>query len=396
MRFRCGATTDVGRERETNEDSFLVDDRLVLFAVADGMGGHSAGEIASFTALEALRANIASSKSLEEAIRTANKAVYDKAHQKPEWSGMGTTITAFAVTPDGRPVIGHVGDSRAYLLRDSELSQLTEDHSLVEELVREGRITEEQAEVHPQRAIITRALGIESDIEIDIYTTQLRTGDRILICSDGLTSMIRPEQTSRILQLEDDPGHAAESLVDAANDAGGEDNITAVVIDVLDGAAEVEPSEVEPPVQKATPVPVQTRSRTRPGFAKRWTRRFFVILPIIVILGVGIGAVGWYARNRYFVDFDSQGRVTVYKGVPGGLLSWDPTVESPTKLTEDDLTNSERLAVEKQPTFDSKSQADEYINNLKKRALARREPTTTTISTTTTTTTTTAAPAPVP
>jgi PPM family protein phosphatase len=193
LRIDAGASSDVGRLRTTNEDSFVVDDRLALYAVADGMGGHRAGEVASATAIEALRAAIAGGKALDAAIVLANSAVFQKAATDRELSGMGTTLTAVAIVGDASLLIGHVGDSRAYRIRDRVITRLTDDHSLVEELVREGRISPEEAEVHPRRAVITRALGIDPDVEVDLYTVEARTGDRILICSDGLSGMIRDE-----------------------------------------------------------------------------------------------------------------------------------------------------------------------------------------------------------
>lgn len=237
MKLVPGGATDQGQVREGNEDGYVVDRRLQLFAVADGMGGHRAGEVASATALEALRAAVASGTGLGDAITSANAAVHGKATGDEDLHGMGTTLTA--VVPDGNGVlVGHVGDSRAYLLRDGELRQLTTDHSLVEELVREGRLTEEQAAVHPQRSIITRALGVEDDVEVDVYPVPLLPGDRLLLCSDGLTTMLRPEDISALLRRESDPTRAANLLVDAANAAGGEDNITTIVIDIEDDGAD--------------------------------------------------------------------------------------------------------------------------------------------------------------
>ena len=408
MKLKIGATTDVGQVRTSNEDSFLVDERLGLFAVADGMGGHSAGEVASFTALEALRAAIASQKNLEQAIAVANEAVYEKASQDESLEGMGTTMTAFTLGPDGTPIVGQVGDSRAYLLRDGQLSQLTQDHSLVEELVQEGTITQEQADVHPQRAIITRALGIEPTVEVDVFSTPVRTGDRLLLCSDGLTSMIRPEQISRILQLEEDPAHAAESLVDAANEAGGEDNVTAVVIDIVDGSSSpitIQDGDAPPdgnapvaatPAPPITNIPPTTKPpKKKKHFTKRAFRFLFVMLPILVVIGLGVGAVGWYARNTFYVDFNTKGNVIVYRGRPGGLLGWNPTIESQTKLTRDDLTTSERIAVSNQPSFSSRNEAISYIDQLTKQVNKQRAASTTT-STTTTTLITTTTPPPAP
>ncbi|HEY3725141.1 MAG TPA: Stp1/IreP family PP2C-type Ser/Thr phosphatase [Acidimicrobiia bacterium] len=237
MKLIPGGATDQGQVRETNEDGYVVDRRLQLFAIADGMGGHRAGEVASATALEALRAAVASGTGLGDAITSANEAVHSKATGDADLTGMGTTLTA--IVPDGNGVlVGHVGDSRAYLLRDGELRQLTTDHSLIEELVREGRLTEEQAAVHPQRSVITRALGVEDDVEVDVYPVPLLPGDRLLLCSDGLTTMLRPQAISALLRRESDPTRAANLLVDAANAAGGEDNITTIVIDIEDDGAD--------------------------------------------------------------------------------------------------------------------------------------------------------------
>jgi len=256
MKLVPGGATDQGQVRDTNEDGYVVDRRLQLFAVADGMGGHRAGEIASATALEALRAAVASGTGLGDAITNANEAVHGKAAQDAELQGMGTTLTA--VVPDGNGVlVGHVGDSRAYLLRDGELRQLTTDHSLVEELIREGTLTEEQAATHPQRSIITRALGVEGSVEVDVYPVPLLPGDRLLICSDGLTSMLRSNAIAGLLRRESDPTRAANLLVDAANAAGGEDNITTIVIDIEDDGADPfapAPESVGAAVTVAAPV----------------------------------------------------------------------------------------------------------------------------------------------
>ena len=184
MKLVVGAATDVGRVRDGNVDSFLA------AAVADGMGGHRGGEVASATALEALRAAASSGRPLRDAIEEANRAVFTKSVSDPALRGMGTTLTAGTLAAGGTLLIGHVGDSRAYLLRDGELSQVTTDHSLVEELVREGRITASEAAVHPQRSIITRALGPEAKVEIDTFTRRARPGDVYLLCSDGLTTML--------------------------------------------------------------------------------------------------------------------------------------------------------------------------------------------------------------
>ncbi|MEP6626184.1 MAG: Stp1/IreP family PP2C-type Ser/Thr phosphatase, partial [Acidimicrobiia bacterium] len=220
MRIVSGAATATGRVREGNEDSYLVDRRLQLFAVADGMGGHRAGEVASATALEGLRLAVDSGSEIGDAVGRANSAVWDKASADTQLAGMGTTLTA--AWSDGTTLtVAHVGDSRAYLLRGDTLQRVTVDHSLVEELIRDGRLTEEQAAVHPQRSIITRALGIDSSVAVDVYSLVLQANDRVMICSDGLTSMVRAVGIAEILRRESDPTAAANALVDAANEAGG-------------------------------------------------------------------------------------------------------------------------------------------------------------------------------
>lgn len=236
MKLRAAGYTDVGLVRSSNEDAYLIAEPL--FAVADGMGGHQAGEVAAGTTIETLREFAGAiakdddpGSALVETARAANRAVYEKASADPSLLRMGTTLTA-AIARDGRLCIAHVGDSRAYLFRDGNLQQLTEDHTLVAEYVRHGRMTEEEAKVHPNRSIITRALGVEPDIPVDTVTLGIRPGDRILLCSDGLYSMVPDESIASILASVEDTDAAAKQLVKAANSAGGEDNTTVVVIDV--------------------------------------------------------------------------------------------------------------------------------------------------------------------
>lgn len=409
MRFLAGASTDKGQVREGNEDAYVVDPRLRLFAVADGMGGHRGGEIASATALEALRAAVASGTSIGDAVVAANVAVFEKAGADHELTGMGTTLTA--VIPDEQGLaIGHVGDSRAYLLRDGELRQLTTDHSLVEELVREGRLTQEQAAVHPQRSIITRALGVEYDIEVDVYAIALRSGDRLLLCSDGLTTMLRAADIAAVLRHEPDPARAANLLVDAANGAGGEDNITTVVIDLeadaldplsadatslAEGAhdadhadspapAVAEPPPPEEPVTTGAIAQARANRRSRARRTSRAAGRFVrYVVPIVLILGLAVAAVAWYARRTYFVTFDAAGHVVVYQGRPGGLLLWDPTVVRRTNLTKGDITESTRLAIDDRKEFANRGEALAFV------ASATTTTTTSTTSTTITSSTTT-------
>ncbi len=401
MRLLAGAATDVGMVREGNEDGFLIDDRLQLFAVADGMGGHQAGEVASATALEALRASVATGTGLEQAVTAANAAVFEKASADEALRGMGTTLTTLSIDPAGAElVIGHVGDSRAYLVRDGDLRQITEDHSLVEELVREGRLTPEQADVHPQRSIITRALGIDAAVSVDLVPVEIRAGDRILLCSDGLTTMLRPSDIATILRREPDPGRAADLLVDAANAAGGEDNITALVVEVEDDGlagitgAHVAGAAASPPPAPPADVeaPAARRPRRRRGRGRTIGRVVLWTLPVLIIFGIAFGAVGWYARHGYYLQF-ADNHVVLFKGVEGGLLGWNPTRAETTGITRTQLEKLQFAAaidaIDTTKTFGSRADADAYLRRLRRGIDIAEHPTTTTIPTTTTAPTTT-------
>ena len=237
-----------GRRRRRNEDAWVC--HPPLFAVADGMGGARGGEIASRVAATALGEDVDGSGEARVValIQEANRQVYERAREDSDASGMGTTITV-ALFEDGIVSIGHVGDSRAYLIRDRKVDQLTEDHSLVAELVRTGRLSPEEAETHPQRSVITRALGTDPDVDVDVFSVQAKPGDLFLICSDGLTSMVDDETILNTVELRrDDLDGVAKELVAAANRSGGEDNITVVFFEVVDEAAPSKhaPSETKP------------------------------------------------------------------------------------------------------------------------------------------------------
>ena len=227
-----GKDTDPGRKRRRNEDSYVI--QPPLFAVADGMGGAQAGEIASRLAAEALReeGGGGGEERLASLVREANRRVYERSQADSSASGMGTTVTAALLEGDVVR-IGHVGDSRAYRIRNGLLEQLTRDHSLVAELMRDGKLSQEEAEMHPQRSVITRALGTEPDVDVDVDTIDAHAGDLFLLCSDGLTTMIGDEAILRIVEEQrDDLDRAAKTLVSAANAAGGEDNITVVLFEI--------------------------------------------------------------------------------------------------------------------------------------------------------------------
>jgi PPM family protein phosphatase len=245
---RFASATDPGRKRRQNEDAFVL--RPPLFAIADGMGGARAGEIASALAAGALndsRARSGGEDRVKELVQEANRRVHDRASNDPSTSGMGTTMTVALVEPSGVVTFGHVGDSRAYVLRGDALEQLTDDHSLVAELVRRGELSERDAEVHPQRSVITRALGTDPDVDVDAFTVQPEPGDVYLLCSDGLSDMVAGEEIEEILRRNrGDLDGAARALVKAANRSGGDDNITAVLFEMVDGDA---PAAAEPDEQ---------------------------------------------------------------------------------------------------------------------------------------------------
>jgi PPM family protein phosphatase len=229
------AKTDTGRQRRGNEDCVLA--RPPVFVVADGMGGAQAGEVAAGIAVEAFTQGLTGSGTVEQRLasraREANRRIFEIASTQRERAGMGTTLTA-AYLDDSQLAIAHVGDSRAYLFRDGSLTRLTQDHSLVDELVRRGKLTEEEAAEHPQRSIITRALGPEPEVDVDTWTYPVRAGDLLLLCSDGLTSMISEERVAQILARAGDLEGAAQALINEANQAGGRDNITVVLVRLED------------------------------------------------------------------------------------------------------------------------------------------------------------------
>jgi len=236
MKYSWATSTHPGLVRDSNEDSVYPDsdgksEGPILVAVADGMGGHAAGEVASRLAIETVTSSEAP---IEERIVEANRVVIEAAEKRPERFGMGTTLTAGEFGPTGTLLVGHVGDSRLYLFRRSDLLQVTTDHSLVAQYLASGAISPEEAQNHPQRNVITRALGIDQDVTVDAHTVHLRVGDRVLICSDGLTSMVPHDEIAAI--LHDQPAAQATgwALIEAANRAGGEDNITVAVVDVLE------------------------------------------------------------------------------------------------------------------------------------------------------------------
>jgi PPM family protein phosphatase len=234
---RVATITDTGRKRRRNEDAFVSEPPL--FAIADGMGGAQAGEVASRLAAAALReggAGTGGEERIFELIQEANRRVYDRANSDPNTSGMGTTMTVALVDRE-RVAFGHVGDSRAYLIRDSEMEQLTEDHSLVNELLKSGKLSPEEAGMHPQKAVITRAVGTDPDVDVDTFSVPAQAGDLFLLCSDGLTDVVAEEEILDLVERNrEDIDRALRTLVKEANRGGGEDNITVVAFEIADEA----------------------------------------------------------------------------------------------------------------------------------------------------------------
>jgi PPM family protein phosphatase len=308
-----GFATHPGRKRRHNEDSYVVEPPM--FAVADGMGGAKAGEVASGLAAAALREAGTDGRSGEERvtqlIQEANRRVFRRANEDRDASGMGTTMTV-ALVEDGRVVFGHVGDSRAYLIRDGSIEQLTDDHSLVAELVRSGRLTPEEAEAHPQRSVITRAVGTEPDVDVDTFTIEPEERDLFLICSDGLTDMVDDGTIIEAIERHrDDLDEAAKALVGAANRVGGEDNITVLLVEVgaesdLADTQRAEAVEVDedtlsgleavPAVDTAVVPPEEAGALAEAESPKR-RRRALPIISALAVLLIAAAAVLWLVEN---------------------------------------------------------------------------------------------------
>jgi protein phosphatase len=372
-----GVQTDVGRVRKGNEDSYLLE--APIYAVADGMGGHIAGDIASATAVAAISEGIDArhpedGNDLAELVTRANEAIWEKARSDPGLRGMGTTCTMLMVDGDVAH-IAHVGDSRAYLLRDGSFRQLTEDHTLVERMVREGRLSAEDAANHPQRNVITRALGVDANVRVDVLEERLAEGDRILITSDGLTSMVEGEDIARVLDAEDDPQATAERLVEMANDAGGEDNVTVLVLHIgKDGSP-------------APPPPAPARHDTRPGAdakvgggdpatdrlggtpRSRWVRPLVTTLVVVSVLAVaGFFVVRWVLSNSWFVRLSDDGVVAIYQGIPEDIAGFSfADVQEESDVSSEDVPESYRDDVEEGKKFESLEDAESYVANIEQR-----------------------------
>jgi len=367
MKLKWGASTDVGMVRMQNEDSFMADDGLYI--VADGMGGHNAGEVASALAVTTVRSGakggLTNGEQLRELVQQANSAIYTASLDDSTQSGMGTTLTAVAVVPGDvlRVAVANVGDSRTYLWRQGHLRAITVDHSYVQELVNEGIITPEEARTHPRRNIVTRALGIDRSVSVDVFTQELMNGDRLVLCSDGLIDEVADAEIARVLGQHSDAQEAAEALVMVANTNGGRDNTTVVVVDVLDDITdpvdrETTPDRTQPMEAIATPQPVKRR-RFSIGVALFWSVLVAIVLSAVTMMGV-------YARSGYFVGFDKSNNVVIYRGKPGGVLWFNPTIDTQTKLTSHDLPEDILRDVSVNRSFGSSQSARTYLRLVEK------------------------------
>jgi protein phosphatase len=296
---RTAGMSDTGRKRRQNEDAFVCEPPL--FAIADGMGGAQAGEVASRLAAAVFEEGadaIRGEEGVATVVRAANARIFERAVHDPAVAGLGTTATVAVVDERAATVtFAHVGDSRAYLYRNRVLEQLTTDHSLVGELVRSGRLTEDEAAVHPHRSVITRALGTDAEVEVDTLTLEVAPGDLVLLCSDGLSAMVRDEEIVRVLESTDGaPRAAAEALVSAANEAGGEDNVTVVLFELVsEPAPSPEATDAPDTSSDAEPDEVTLEDVRRHGAGKgsRWPA-LLLLLAILVVAAVAL----WWSLLR--------------------------------------------------------------------------------------------------
>jgi serine/threonine protein phosphatase PrpC len=403
--LRSGAATDAGLVRHNNQDRLLVADTLV--AVADGMGGHAGGEVASQLAITTLqeaftaRPEPHTAEDLVAAVEHANESVFEQSQADPSLRGMGTTLTAAAlVVTDGeeRIAIANVGDSRTYVFSQGDLTQLTEDHSVAEELVRQGQIAPEEVDTHPQRHILTRAMGIYPAVDTDLWEVLPFTGDRLVLCSDGLVREVSDEQIAAVLRRLADPTEAATELVARARAAGGSDNITVVVVNIVDDddrsltASEAigatghasDPLPPPPGVTEGDDGEAATFSASAPATVepvaplprrpRRLTLRLigFVILIGLIFAGGAI-AVVTYARDSYFVTLGPPGPepsssaarpLLIYKGRPGGLLWFKPTLVQRTQVLSNQVLPSRLPDLQKGRQQPSLAAARTYVANL--------------------------------
>jgi PPM family protein phosphatase len=379
--------TDPGKVRKNNEDCLLVGEGRdeTLFVVADGIGGFEAGEVASSIAVDVLK-DVAPSAPLEDAIREANRQILAAARGDEKLSGMGTTVVAMRFSGNKRePVaeISHVGDSRAYLLRAGDLKPVTEDHSLVAELVRSGDLTRAQASEHPQKNLITRALGAEEEVKVDTAVLPIEPGDRLVLCSDGLSDMISEANILNLLASSlEDPKKAARALIRAALDAGGLDNVTVIVVDVREEEDPAEAPRRGDTQEMRAIAPEEIGAPSRQGPSRRRRARgkhgashakgessggslsvFVRALAMVLVLVIAITPIYLWGASRYFLGFD-EGSVVVYRGLPLAPLGYQLNQEvRRTNLTESELEARYRDQISEHRLY-SESEVDAVVRDL--------------------------------
>ena len=367
MRIEAGVATHVGQVRTGNEDAYLLEPPM--YAVADGMGGHRGGEVASQLALTTIAESFRKGAvPLADQVQAANRAVFERAGADRNLAGMGTTLTAAVIQGDLAHLV-HVGDSRAYLLRAGALRQLTDDHTLVNRMVKAGEITAAEADVHPHRNVLIRALGTEPDVPLDEQDVGLLDGDRLLLCSDGLTGMLTEDQIQAILESTPKaPQEAADRLVVAANRAGGVDNITVVVLDVLpdDGTNEAEAAPAPAVAAQAANDEPARPDGTSEGH-RRWWRIAIVAGIVIVVLGAALTGARALIDTRWFIGV-ANGHVAIYQGIPADVFGYD--LSRVVEETDISATAAEALpfysALAGGLNVDSRAEADARVEQIRR------------------------------
>jgi serine/threonine protein phosphatase PrpC len=359
MLVKWGASSDTGTLRVQNEDSFLAEEKI--FVVADGMGGHNAGEVASAMAIKMLaeaQANgISDSSQLAKVIEQINHSIFQAAANQTDQRGMGTTLAVLALTPNETTnevsaAVANIGDSRTYLFRNDEFRQVSVDHSYVQDLVSEGLITREEARTHARRNIVTRALGIEPSVAVDTWTLPLITGDRYVLCSDGLVDEVTDEAIEKCVKQKIEPQKVADQLVALANANGGRDNITVIIVDVIaDGANSPAATSVSP----------KTKLKK-----KSLVKKLVLSGAIAITAVVAIVLLSSFLRSGYFVAYEnskSDARVLIYRGK--SFLWVSPTIEADSTLTREDLSLGLAREIVAQPSFSSSADARDYVNQIR-------------------------------
>lgn len=406
--LRYAARSDVGLVRSNNQDSAYAGSHLLV--VADGMGGHAGGDVASSVAIGRLAALDSETPAsdivatLEESVLEANQEILRRARDEPQLRGLGTTITAL-LRAEGKFALAHIGDSRAYLLRDEETVQITKDHTFVQRLLDEGRLTEDEAERHPQRSVLMRVLGdVDADPELDLSLRAAHVGDRWLLCSDGLSGLVSLDTIDATLKDIEDPGECADALVQLALKGGGPDNITCIVADVVD--LDALPRGVEAPSTTPQIVGSAARNRHRPTAAsgpaakaaaltreepeipyededfseeeppRRSPWPAVVVLALLVALLGGLlwGGYAW-SQRQYYVGTDGT-RVVLYQGLAQEL--GPVSLSQPLEVTDieiEDLPEITRQQVESTISASDREGADQIIDRLEQAAAANRPPT---------------------